>query len=470
MFFKGFNNNKHNLSAVREMEAQIAAMERSQAVIEFNLDSTILRANTNFLSAMGYTADEVVGRRHAMFVDPVEAASPDYAAFWAELKAGRFVARKFLRFGKGGRKVWIQASYNPVLDENGTPYKVVKFAADVTEAELSIAEAQERVQASAEAQQVVVTSLAKSLQALSGGDLTTAIGGEVDGSYAQIRNDFNGAVGGVRETIVSIASATNGLKSGAGEIAGAADDLSRRTEQQAASLEQSAAALDEIAATIARSAEGAGKAAVEAGAARAAAVDSGQVVQAAVDAMGEIEESSRKITQIIAMIVEIAFQTNLLALNAGVEAARAGESGRGFAVVAAEVRTLSQRTSEASQEISNLITESSRRVAAGADLVSRNDKSLAQIGETIDTISAKLAEVAAAAAEQSETLRSVNGAVSDLDQGTQRNASMFEETRAATMQLADEAQRLNEMIRYFRLDPNLASGAEDHAKAGSLVA
>ena len=451
MFFKGFNNNKHNLSAVREMEAQIAAMERSQAVIEFNLDSTILRANTNFLSAMGYTADEVVGRRHAMFVDPVEAASPDYAAFWAELKAGRFVARKFLRFGKGGRKVWIQASYNPVLDENGTPYKVVKFAADVTEAELSIAEAQERVQASAEAQQVVVTSLAKSLQALSGGDLTTAIGGEVDGSYAQIRNDFNGAVGGVRETIVSIASATNGLKSGAGEIAGAADDLSRRTEQQAASLEQSAAALDEIAATIARSAEGAGKAAVEAGAARAAAVDSGQVVQAAVDAMGEIEESSRKITQIIAMIDEIAFQTNLLALNAGVEAARAGDAGKGFAVVAQEVRALAQRSAEAAKEIKALISLSSSQVERGVKLVSETGSALSSIAGRVTDIDKLIAEIAASAQEQATGIGEVNAAVNQMDQVTQQNAAMVEEMTAAAAGLADDAASLQGLVGRFRV-------------------
>ena len=330
--------------------------------------------------------------------------------------------------------------------------------------------AAEAAQQREQQQMIVVSNLAKGLSRLATGDLSQSIDTHFPHEYDQLRRDYNEALNRLNVIIGGIASGSDIMTGTTNQISSATDDLSRRTERNAATLEETAAAIEELTASVTATARGASQTDDLARQAQTDARSGRDVAVQAVEAMKAIQDYSKQISTIIDVINDIAFQTNLLALNAGVEAARAGESGRGFAVVAAEVRTLSQRTSEASQEISNLITESSRRVAAGADLVSRNDKSLAQIGETIDTISAKLAEVAAAAAEQSETLRSVNGAVSDLDQGTQRNASMFEETRAATMQLADEAQRLNEMIRYFRLDPNLASGAEDHAKAGSLVA
>ena len=449
MFFKGFKREQYNLAAIQGAEAQIAAMERSQAVIEFDLDGTILRANANFLSAMGYEAEEVVGRRHAMFLPPEDAASADYAAFWAELKAGRFVARKFRRVGKGGREVWIQASYNPVLDAQGAPFKIIKFATDVTAAEHAMAAAQERLQAAADKQQAVVSALAASLNRLSNGDLTAQVGSEIDGAYAQLRDDFNAAVGAVRDTIISISSATGGLKTGAGEISTAADDLSRRTEQQAASLEESAAALEQIAATIARSADGAGQASAEAGAAKAAAVESGQVVQAAVDAMGEIEESSRKITQIIAMIDEIAFQTNLLALNAGVEAARAGEAGKGFAVVAQEVRALAQRSADAAKEIKALISLSTSQVERGVRLVSDTGTALSAIAGRVSDIDRLIAEIAASSQEQATGIGQVNAAVNQMDQVTQQNAAMVEEMTAAAASLADEALALTGLVGRF---------------------
>ena len=329
----------------------VAAIHRSQATIEFELDGTIITANTNFLKAMGYELEDVKGRNHTLFLAPEDAASQDYKDFWNILRQGVFVSRKFRRVAKGGREIWIQASYNPVLDETGKPFKVIKFATDITEIEQERARVEaERVRIQAE-QNMVVQDLAKALTGLANADLTTCISAEFEGEYAKIKDDFNSAVDSLRGTMMAIAQATQGVDAGSSEIASATDDLSRRTEQQAASLEETTAALDQVTATVKQSAENARQAASAASGAREQAAKSGEVMRDAVSAMGEIEKSSAEITQIIGVIDEIAFQTNLLALNAGVEAARAGDAGRGFAVVAQEVRALAQRSADAAKQI-----------------------------------------------------------------------------------------------------------------------
>ena len=436
---------------VLELEAQIAAMDRSQAVIEFKLDGTIIRANSNFLAAMGYMASEVEGRHHSMFVTAQEAAGAEYKDFWRELNGGAFVARKFLRLGKGGREVWIQASYNPVLDKTGKPYKVIKFATDVTQAELERSRADEERRQVAEEQRAVVTALAGGLKQLSDGDLTATIQANFKGAYAQVMDDFNRAVEAVREAMSKISASTGGLRGGADEIAGASNDLSRRTEQQAASLEETAAALDQITATVKRSAEGAKQAAVGAAGARAEADKSGAIVREAVAAMGEIEGSSKQISNIIGVIDEIAFQTNLLALNAGVEAARAGEAGKGFAVVAQEVRGLAQRSAEAAKEIKALISSSTEQVARGVKLVGDTGAALDAIGVKVAQIDQLISEIALSSQEQATGLNQVNSAVNQMDQVTQQNAAMVEEATAAAASLKAEAGELAALVAQFEI-------------------
>ena len=433
-----------------ELEAQIAAMDRSQAVIEFKLDGTILRANANFLGALGYTAAEIEGRHHSMFVTPAEANSGEYRDFWRDLNRGEFIARKFLRLGKGGRECWIQASYNPVLDAAGKPYKIIKFATDVTAVEQEMARIEAERRAAEEEQQSVVETLAQNLQALAQGDLTAKITAVFEGRYLQIKTDFNAAVDSLHDAMTGITSATSGLRSGSDEIAGASDDLSRRTEQQAASLEETAAALDEITATVKRSAEGARQAAAAATGARADATRSGEVMREAVSAMGEIEESSSQITQIISVIDEIAFQTNLLALNAGVEAARAGDAGRGFAVVAQEVRALAQRSAEAAKEIKTLIASSSSQVQRGVKLVGETGLALDGIVSKVVDIDTLISEIASSSQEQSTGLNQVNTAVNQMDQVTQQNAAMVEEATAAANSLKTETAELSRLVARFR--------------------
>ncbi|RZJ41659.1 MAG: PAS domain S-box protein, partial [Brevundimonas sp.] len=341
-----------------ELRAMLAAVDRSQAVIEFELDGTVRTANPNFLAVVGYALDEIRGRHHSLFMDPAEAAGAEYRAFWRRLNAGEFITDKFVRYGKGGARAVIEASYNPILDADGRPYKVVKFATDVTAAELERERRAEADRRDAEIQTLVVEDTGRGLAAMAAGDLSYRITSDFPGRYGPLREDFNHAMAAMDDAMDVIRANAGSMQSGAHEISHAAEDLSRRTERQAASLEETAAALDQITATVKKTAENARSADAVVSQARGQAETGGEVVQRAVAAMGQIERSSDQISQIIGVIDEIAFQTNLLALNAGVEAARAGDAGRGFAVVASEVRSLAQRSADSAREIKTLISAS----------------------------------------------------------------------------------------------------------------
>ena len=316
----------------------------------------------------------------------------------------------------------------------------------------------------------VVTALARGLSALAEGDLTWRIAEPFAAKSQQLKDDFNRTAGQLEETMAIIAGAIGSMHAGTGEISRAADDLSRRTEQQAASLEETAAALDQITATVKKTAEGAHQASQVTDQARAGAETSGEVVRQAVTAMAQIEKSSRQIGQIIGVIDEIAFQTNLLALNAGVEAARAGDAGRGFAVVASEVRALAQRSAEAAREIKELISTSTRQVEAGVDLVGQTGEALERIVTQVGEITGLVGEIAASAREQSTGLAEVNTAVNQMDQVTQQNAAMVEQSTAASHGLAQEAEALSRLVARFRLDRAAAAQAAAIAPAPAVPA
>ena len=305
--------------------------------------------------------------------------------------------------------------------------------------------------ASAKEQALVVASIGRGLEALAKGTLTFRISEAFPGEYKKLQDDFNAAMETLQETMKTIASATHGIRSGTGEISQASDDLSKRTEQQAASLEETAAALDQITATVRKTAEGANHARDAVTTAKADAERSGEVVNGAVHAMSEIEKSAKQISNIIGVIDEIAFQTNLLALNAGVEAARAGEAGRGFAVVASEVRALAQRSAEAAKEIKTLIQASSTQVESGVDLVGQAGKALARIVVQVADINSVVMEIAASAKEQATGLAEVNTAVNQMDQVTQQNAAMVEQSTAASHSLAQEAEELGRLVSRFEV-------------------
>lgn len=434
---------------IKDLEAKVAAINRSQAVIEFKLDGTVIQANENFLSVLGYTAGEVAGRHHSMFVDREYAKSNEYRLFWDRLNRGEFVAEKFRRIAKSGKDVWIQASYNPMIDADGKVFKVVKFATDITAVEEERTRSEQDREAKAAQQSQVVNALGNGLRQLTEGKLTCRISDVFPKEYEQLRSDFNAAMGKLQDTLKGIGSNAGAVRSGAAELAGGSDDLSRRTEQQAASLEETAAALNEITTTVSKTAESSKKASATVTTARSEAEHSGEIVRQAVTAMQQIEASSRKVSQIIGVIDEIAFQTNLLALNAGVEAARAGDAGRGFAVVASEVRALAQRSAEAAKEIKGLISTSSHQVETGAKLVSETGDALNRIVARVNEISDLVRHIATGAEEQATSLSEINKAIAQMDEGTQQNAAMVEESTAAVHALSAEADTMASLMSNF---------------------
>ena len=332
------------------------------------------------------------------------------------------------------------------LEKLRVEHEHTEAAAEVTRRQNAEAAA-----AIAEEQAMVVQSLAQGLDSLAAGDLTYRLDREFPGDYRKLRDDFNAASAKLEEAMRAIAGATASIQSGAGEISHSADDLSRRTEHQAATLEETAAALDEITATVNKTSEGASHGREAVAAAKTDAEEGGLVVGRAIEAMGQIESSAKQISQIIGVIDEIAFQTNLLALNAGVEAARAGEAGRGFAVVASEVRALAQRSAEAAKEIKTLISASSQQVASGVSLVGETGKALERIVRQVGEISNVVGEIAASAKEEALGLGQVNTAVNQMDQVTQQNAAMVEESTAASRVLADEAEELARLVARFKV-------------------
>ncbi|MBB3572043.1 methyl-accepting chemotaxis protein [Rhizobium sp. BK491] len=321
----------------------------------------------------------------------------------------------------------------------------------------------------AEAMAYATAQLGKGLQQLSRGDLTGQITEPFVAELESLRVDFNSATTQLAETLRAVADATSAIDVGTSEISQGAQDLSKRTEQQAASLEETAAALDEITVNVSNSSKRADEARAVAAHANAGAAHSGVVVSNAVNAMQRIEQSSNQIANIIGVIDEIAFQTNLLALNAGVEAARAGEAGKGFAVVAQEVRELAQRSAQAAKEIKDLIRSSSVEVQSGVKLVSETGEALKTIEGYIITVNQHMDAIATSAKEQSVGLSEVNIAVNQMDQVTQQNAAMVEQTTAASATLADEATRLRELISQFQLGGSRTSPEAPRRKPAALA-
>jgi methyl-accepting chemotaxis protein len=326
-------------------------------------------------------------------------------------------------------------------------------------------ENEKRRAAAEQTQKQVVESLAHGLSSLAEGDLTYRLNQPFGADYERLRADFNAAVDRLQATMRTVRESADGIHTGTDEISHATDDLSRRTEQQAASLEQTAAALDEVTATVRRAAESATQARQAAETASSEAEQSGEIVRDATAAMSAIEASSRQIGQIIGVIDEIAFQTNLLALNAGVEAARAGDSGKGFAVVAQEVRALAQRSAEAAREIKALISASGQHVGRGVDLVGQTGETLLRIIERVGGVNALVSEIAASAREQATALAEVNTAVNQMDQVTQQNAAMVEETTAASHALAQQAEGLAALIGRFQVGESARQAAPAPAPA-----
>ncbi len=297
-----------------------------------------------------------------------------------------------------------------------------------------------------------ISDISSVMTRLAEGDLTEVASTEYQGEFAVLSNAVNASVNNLQETVGGIRVATESITSAASEISQGNTDLSQRTEEQASSLEETASSMEQLTSTVKQNADNARQANQLANGARDQAEQGGEVVQKAVDAMAEINSSSKKIADIIGVIDEIAFQTNLLALNAAVEAARAGEQGRGFAVVASEVRNLAQRSASAAKEIKSLISDSVEKVGEGSKLVDRSGETLTEIVGSVKKVSDIVAEIAAASQEQSIGIEQVNKAITQLDEVTQQNAALVEEAAAAAESLDDQARDMSQRMAFFRIN------------------
>jgi methyl-accepting chemotaxis protein len=300
--------------------------------------------------------------------------------------------------------------------------------------------------------QKVVNGLGVGLERMATGDLTYRITDDFVDEYKKVQEDFNAAIAQLQDTIASIALSSTEVSNAASEISASTSDLSQRTEEQAASIEETSASMEQISVTVKKNAENAQRANEFANDTAAVADRGGAVVSQAISAMSRIEESSRKISDIISVIDEIARQTNLLALNAAVEAARAGEAGRGFAVVASEVRSLAQRSSQAAKDIKDLITNSSDQVQEGVDLVNKAGASLTEIVESIKKVAQIVADIAVASNEQATGIDQINTALTQMDEVTQQNSALVEENAATAKTLEQQSGAMNESVGSFKLN------------------
>jgi methyl-accepting chemotaxis protein len=453
-----------------DWSGQLDAISKAQAVIEFSLDGKILTANDNFLNTLGYTLSEIQGHHHSMFVDAADRARPAYREFWERLGRGAFEAGQFKRIGKGGQEVWIQASYNPIMDLNGKPFKVVKYATDVTEQvnaahmlETVVEQAQavtaaakdgdldqriplegksgapqalcEGINSLLETTSVIFGDVGRVFSALSGGDLSQRIERDCAGVFKQVKDDANATGEKLSEVMDEVRSAAEALTGAANQVSATAQSLSQAASEQAASVEETSASIEQMSASISQNSDNARITDSMATKTNKEAGDGGQAVTQTVQAMKQIAAK-------ISIVDDIAYQTNLLALNAAIEAARAGEHGKGFAVVAAEVRKLAERSQEAAKEIGDLAGNS-------VDTAERAGKLLGEIVPSIQRTSDLVQEIAAASREQSQSVTQIGGAMGQLSRATQQNASASEELAATSEELSGQAEQLQQAVDFF---------------------
>jgi len=363
-----------------DLRSKVDAIGRSQAVIEFNLDGTIITANDNFLQTLGYTLAEIQGKHHSLFVEPGTKESAEYREFWARLNRGEYQAAQYKRIGKGGREVWIEASYNPIMDLNGRPWKVVKFATDLT--------------------------------------------GRKEQNRA-LASDFEN---GVKALVQEVSSSAKGMEGTAQSLAAAAEQTNQRSSTVSSATEELAASVNEIARQISESTRVVGIAVSE-------TKKSEQMVS-------DLVSAAQKIGEVTQIINDIASQTNLLALNATIEAARAGEAGKGFAVVASEVKSLANQTARATEEIAQQIKgiQDSSQTTAGA---------IREIGHIIAQVSEISTSISSAVEEQSAATKEVSANINGVSQAAQETGRSSSSVLNVAQSLSQQAVQLEDRVDDF---------------------
>ncbi|WP_029933520.1 methyl-accepting chemotaxis protein [Thiomicrospira pelophila] len=439
------------VEAETESNAKIVAISRAMAVIEFDLQGNILTANPNFCQAVGYELSEIIGQHHRLFVDSDYAKSAEYREFWTNLAKGELSSGTYRRLKKNGEELWLEASYNPVFNVDGEPYKVVKYATDIG------------ANKTTQLLKQVVDDATQVLICFAGGDLNVRMKRHLAEDEESMFRDqikllsdgFNAMSEKLTDVITNAINASDIVSHAADEVAQGSSDLSQRVQQQAAAIEETSATMEQMTSAVQNTTDNAQRTADMAKQVQVKSTDSAQVMQKTIEAMSEIQASSHKISEIVTLIDGIAFQTNLLALNAAVEAARAGDHGRGFAVVAGEVRALAQKSAEAAKGIKKLIDESVFRINEGTSLATESGESLGGITSSIDEMVAMIMQIANASAEQSEGIRQVNSAITQIDDATQQNAALVEETTASSHTLSEQSSILQNDMAYFEMPSTL---------------
>lgn len=488
-----------------DFEARVAAISRSQAVIEFNLDGSILTANQNFLDALGYELSEIVGQHHQMFCEPRYAQSPEYQQFWERLRKGQFDAGEYLRRTKTGEEIWINASYNPVFDKDGQILKVIKFATDITEQKQMNAAFEAKMAAIGNAQAVIEFDLQGNVtkanenflrafgyaeeevigkhhrmfckaelsnspsytdfwKALAKGEAYAGVYERVakDGQVVWINGNYNPLFGPSGEPIGVIKIATDvteevvekaklqseisiiseSLVSMSESISGETDVVASNAQSLGATTEEMSGCVEELSASIDSIAQNTQMADEQARKTRELAEGGAEAVSQSVEAMELINKSSEEIKDILMVISEIASQTNLLAFNAAIEAARAGEHGLGFSVVADEVRKLAERSSQATQNISKLIGESTKRIERGSEVSRKAGDAFQTIVDGVVNTAKSIAEISTATVEQQTAARDVASSIDQVATAAETSAGATHQIASSTRDLADEANKL----------------------------
>jgi len=428
-----------------DYEGRLRAIDKAQAVIEFDTNGIVLQANQNFLDTLGYRLEEIQGKHHRLFCDDAYAQSPEYREFWAKLNRGEFDAGRYKRIGKGGRVVWIQATYNPIFDVNGRLYKVVKFANDVS----AQVELEESVKRRAQSDQHKVEKLLAVVRNAASGDLTGHVdvaGDEpIDQLAAGIKSmmsDLSGVIGKVVESAGTFKDSSQDIAARADTVAGGAQLLGATVEEMNASIEELTASIN----SIADNSRGADQLAKDT---QQEAERGAKAVARSIEAMELINRSSEDIAEIIKVIGEIASQTNLLAFNAAIEAARAGEHGLGFSVVADEVRKLAERSSQATKEISKLINESVKRVAQGSEISKQAGEAFEKIVAGVARTTQAISEISCGADEQLVAAREVSAAIQQVAEETEKSAGACDTIARAAASLKGGAEGLDNTVARF---------------------